>query len=136
MIINQMLLAVKLLFVAFALEMTRRIVTGDHPTTFSYGNFLWMLLFASAQAPFLSQSLRKAYKLLALTVGIVAGLLFNSIIGPLLLRVVFDLIKGTSVDSMEVFFGAIYSIKVVSIVIAFAVSKAVVRIIVGATASV
>ena len=135
MIIKQILLAVTLFFVVFVMEITRRIVTGDNTYAFSDVNFLWMLLFASAQSPFFSLSLRKAYKLLALTVGVVAGLLFNSIIGPLLLRVVFDFIKGTPIGSMDVFFGAIYSIKVFSIVISFAVSKAVVRKIVGATAS-
>lgn len=135
MIINQMLLAVKLLFVALVMEITRRIVTGDHPTTFFYGNFLWMLLFASAQSPFLSQSLRKTYKLFALTIGVVAGILFDSLIGPLLLLVIFYLIKGTPVDSMGIFFGAIYAVKIVAIVIAFAVSKAVVKKFVGVTAS-
>ncbi len=56
MIVKQILLAATLLLVAFVMEVTRRVVTGDQPTTFLYGNFLWILLFVSAQPPFLRRS--------------------------------------------------------------------------------
>jgi len=59
MIVKQMLLAFFLLLVAFVMEVTRRVITGDQPTTFFYGIFLWILLFVSAQPPFLRHSLRK-----------------------------------------------------------------------------
>lgn len=121
MIIKQILLAVMLLFVAFVLEVTRRIISGEQPYTFFYGHYLWILLFVSAQPPFLSKALRKGYKLVALTIGVIAGLIFDSLIGPLLLTLIFPLIKGAPI------FGISISIKLASILIAFTTSKAVVE---------
>ena len=127
MIVKQILLAFALLIVALVLEVMRRIITGDQPTTFFYGNFLWILLFVSAQPPFLSCSLRRPYKVLALMSGFVAGVVFDSLLGPPLLGpplgVILGLVKGTPVDSMGLLFGAIALFKLTSVIVGYLVSK-------------
>ena len=120
MIVKQILLAFTLLIVAFVLEVTRRVVTGDQPTTFSYGYFLWILLFVSAQPPFLSRSLRRPYKVLALVSGFIAGVVFDSLLGPPLLGPILGLVKGVPGS----LFGAIAFFKLASVFVSYLVSKA------------
>lgn len=129
MIVKQMLLAFFLLVVAFVVEVTRRVITGDQPTTFFYGTFLWILLFVSAQPPFLRHSLRKPYKVLALIAGFVAGILLDLLIGPPLLGAILAVLKGTSGDSIGSLFGMIALLKVASVLAAYLVSKATVMMV-------
>lgn len=121
MIVKQIFLAVILLFVAFVMEVTRRIISGEQPYTFFYGHYLWILLFVSAQPPFLSKALRKGYKLAALTIGVIAGLIFDSLIGPLFLTMIFPMIQGAPIIGISIL------IKLASILIAFIASKAAVE---------
>ena len=133
MVIRQVLLAFVLLLVAFVLEVGRRIISGDQPTTFFYGNFLWVLLFFSAQPPFLIRPLRKLYKLLASGAGFIAGVVFDSLIGPPLLAVIFAIVKGTQVDSMGLVFAGLALLKITSVWVGYIVSKSVVRIAMAQT---
>ncbi|MEK6244857.1 MAG: hypothetical protein AABM33_10195, partial [Pseudomonadota bacterium] len=85
--------------------------------------------FVSAQPPFLLHSLRKPYKALALSAGFVAGVVFDSLIGPLLLGAILALLKGTPADGISSLFGVVAVLKVASVLVGYLVSKTTVMMV-------